>query len=88
MKLKYKFVFQPVGDVYVATAVGDDARQFNGMVQLNATGYRIMQLIGEGADHDKIIETMLNEYDVDRDTLVSSVDRIIDSLVQEGVVVC
>ena len=85
MKLKYRFIFQPVGQRYIGTAVGDDARKFNGMLQLNGTGYRIVQLIQEGKSEEAIVEQMANEYDGDHDLIAQSVGNVIAQLNSEGV---
>ena len=47
MKLKYQFVFQPVGKTYMGVAVGESAKEFSGMLQLNEVGYDIVSLMTE-----------------------------------------
>lgn len=87
MRLKYEFVFQPVGDTYIGVAVGDDAKLFSGMLQLNEVGYDIVSLMTEDISRDEMIDSILSRYDADRDTVAQYVDEVTDYLAKEEVVI-
>ena len=87
MRLKYKFHFQPVGKTYVGVVVGEDARHFNKMIQLNEVGHDIVSMMNEETDRDSIVEKIQSQYDVDIATVGKYVDEIIDYLTKEGVLV-
>jgi hypothetical protein len=38
----------------------------NQIFELNATGYRVWELLGEGLDHESIGDRLVREFDVDR----------------------
>ena len=78
MKLKYQFVFQPVGKTYMGVAVGDSAKQFSGMLQLNEVGYDIVSQMTEDISRDEIVDKMLNIYDSDRETASNYVDEVVE----------
>ncbi len=54
---------------------------------LDPVGARVWQLLGEGASPVDICETLLAEFDTDRDTLTRDVDKLIAELQARGLVV-
>lgn len=87
MKLKYQFVFQPVGDTYMGVAVGESATQFSGMLQLNDVGYDIVSMMTEDVTKEEVVDKLLDIYDADRDTVMQYVDEVMDYLKAEGVLI-
>lgn len=85
MKLKYNFHFQPVGRTFVGVAVGEDARKFAGMIQLNEVGHDIVARMTSEVTRDKIVKSVLEEYDSDEETVGKYVDEVIEYLNSEGV---
>lgn len=86
MKLKYQFVFQPVGKTYVGVAVGESAKLFHGMLQLNEVGYDIVKLMTQEISREEIVDRLLEIYDTDRETVAGYVDQVVDYLIEQGVV--
>lgn len=87
MHLKYQFHFQPVGNTYMGVAIGESAKQFSGMLQLNEVGYDIVSQMTQPTTQDEIIEQMLKLYDTDRETVTKYVDDIIKYLQEAEVIV-
>lgn len=87
MKLKYQFVFQSVGDTYMGVTVGESAKLFHGMLQLNEVGHDIVSLMAEDVGRDEIVDKILNSYDTDRETAEKYVDEVIAYLVKEDVLI-
>lgn len=85
MKLKYNFHFQPVGRTFVGVAVGEDARKFAGMIQLNEVGHDIVARMTSEVTRDKIVKSILEEYESDEETVGKYVDEVIEYLNSEGV---
>lgn len=85
MKLKYQFVFQPVGKTYMGVAVGDSAKQFSGMLQLNEVGYDIVSQMTDDISRDEIVDKILDIYDSDRDTVSKYVDEVVEYLTENEV---
>ena len=69
---------------YVAVAVGETSKSFRGMVKLNATAADIWQLVENGYDEEKIVESMLEKYDVEKELLVSDVRTSLEMLEKNG----
>lgn len=85
MKLKYQFYFQPVGKTYMGVAVGDSAKEFHGMLQLNEVGYDIVSQMTDEVSREDVVDKMLSMYDADRETVTGYVDQVVAYLVEQGV---
>jgi hypothetical protein len=53
---------------------------------LDDVGTRIWQLLQEHGDVKKTFDTMLEEFDVDADTLASDMKNLIDDLTEKGLI--
>ncbi len=80
MKIKEGFVVREIAGQSIVIALGEASKNFNGMIKLNETGRIIWDMLGTGAERDEIIEKILEEYDIDRDTVSADVDKFIDTL--------
>ena len=80
MKLKYNFVFQPLHTVTLAITVGEDAKAFPGIIQLNDTGAEIMQLFLGDMTVDGAVTRMMEEYDADEADICNAVKGIVSML--------
>lgn len=85
MKLKYQFVFQPLGKTYMGVAVGESARLFHGMLQLNEVGYDIVSLMREEISRDEIVAKLLEIYDTDSQTASDYVNQVVEYLDEQDV---
>jgi len=53
---------------------------------LDAVGTRIWGLIGEGVSVDAMVDTLLQEYEVERETLEADVAELLSRLVEAGLI--
>jgi hypothetical protein len=53
---------------------------------LDAVGTRIWQLLRDGADESRLVETLLDEYDVEREVLERDVADLLDRLAEAGLI--
>ena len=84
MKLKEGFVLRKVADTYVVVAVGAEAKKHNVMITLNETGALLWKKLSEGAENDDLVNAILDEYDIDRETAQKDVTRFLDKIQSEG----
>ncbi len=56
----------------------------NKIYELNSTGTRIWELLGEGGDRTAIVEQLLQEFDVEADVAAQAVDDTVEQLEREG----
>lgn len=88
MQIKKDFTIQKVGASYVAVAVGETSKHFHGMVRLNETGAFLWKLMAEkDCTEEELVEAMLAEYDVDRETVTADVRRIVENLAANNIFV-
>ena len=53
---------------------------------LDAVGTRVWQLLQSGADHSELIDTLLEEYEVERDTLEKDITDLLQRLAEAGLI--
>ena len=81
MQIKKDFTIQKVGSSYVAVAVGESSKNFHGMIRLNETGAFLWNLMAEkNCSENDLVDAILAEYEVDRETVVADVRRIVAEL--------
>jgi hypothetical protein len=58
----------------------------NRIFELNRTGARLWDLLGEGSSESQIVERLLAEFEVPQEQLEREVRALIDSLLDEGLI--
>lgn len=85
MKLKYHFIFQPLGKTYAGVPVEESAKLFHGMLQLNEVGYHIVSMMTEEINREEMADKLLEIYETDRETALGYIDHVVDYLKEQGV---
>ena len=86
MKIKSDFTIQKVGNSYVAIAVGETSKTFRTMIKLNETGAFLWNLLaGKDMTEEELVEALLAEYDVDRETAGNDVHKIVSVLSENNI---
>lgn len=85
MKIKKGFVIQEVAGQWVAVATGSAAKDFSGIVKLNATAAHVWKGLEQGQTREQIIAGMVEAYDIDEQTAGEDVDTLCQRLVQAGI---
>ena len=85
MKIKKGFVIQEVAGQWVAVATGSAAKDFSGIVKLNATAAHVWKGLEQGQTREQIIAGMVEAYDVSEQTAGEDVDALLQRLVQAGI---
>ena len=65
MKIKEGFIKRQVGERVVVVPIGEAAKNFHGMINLNETGGELWDLLKENTDEDKLLESMLEIYEIE-----------------------
>ena len=84
MKLKKDFVLRQVAGTWVVLPLGDTAVDFNGMLTLNETGALLWQALEKETEREKLVESLLAEYNVSREIALTDVDAFLDKLMISG----
>ena len=81
MQINRDFTIQKVGASYVAVAVGETSKEFHGMIRLNETGAFLWKKMAErDCTEEDLVEALLGEYEIDRETAAADVRRMIADL--------
>ena len=84
MKIKKGFVIRNVGGESVVVPVGEMAKSFHGMINLNSTGAFLWKFFSEEHTVDEAVALMQKEYDIDEATAKNDVQAFVDTIVQRG----
>lgn len=69
MKKIKEFILREIADEYILIPTGKTTETFNGMITLTETAAFIYNHIEEVESFEALIDLMLEEYDIDRETL-------------------
>lgn len=84
MKLKPGFVVREVGGKTLAVTVGSLSRSFHGMITLNGSGKLIWNALSEDTTEEKIVDAVLAEYEIDRETAERDVAAFVGKLREQN----
>lgn len=84
-KVKDGFVIRKVGLQVMAVPVGKRTSEIHGMIALTESGALLWDLLTGGADENSLINALLNEYEIDRETAKSDVCDFLSGLSEQGV---
>ena len=68
MKLKQEFVLREVAGEHIVIPVAGLGDRFNGLLTLNETGVFIWKQLEQERDEPQIVDALLEEYEVSRET--------------------
>lgn len=80
MKVKNGFLLRKVGEQNIVVAVGEESRDFNGIIRLNETGRFLWEKLQADTTEKNLVSAMLLEYDIDEATAVNDTADFIASL--------
>ena len=63
LKTKKGFLLRKLGEEYIAVAIGEASRAFNGMIRLNDTGALYWKELEKGSTADALVAKTLETYD-------------------------
>lgn len=79
MKLKEGFLLREVAGQVVVLPTGDEL-DLNMMITLNDTGKFLWEHLEEETTEEALVEALLGEYDVDKETAAKSVAAFVQKL--------
>ncbi|MDY2841526.1 MAG: PqqD family protein [Candidatus Borkfalkiaceae bacterium] len=86
MKIKEGFILREVAGSYLVVAVGKAVKEFGGVVNLNETGAFLWKLLEKSSTESEMVDALLSEYEVDRDTAEKDVKAFTDKLMEAKLV--
>lgn len=84
MKLKDGFMLREIAGTWIVVPIGQRVVEFNGLMTLSESGALLWKKLEKGADKDELIEAVLAEYEIDRDTAEGDVVEFISLISEKG----
>ena len=86
MQIKDGFILREVAGSYLVVAVGNAVKEFGGIVNLNETGAFLWRLLEKSSTESEMVDALLNEYEVDRETAEKDVKAFVEKLTEANLV--
>lgn len=86
MELKKEFVPREVAGEYLLVPVGRATVDLNGMITLNESGAFLWGKLPDVANEDALVDCLLMEYEIDRETAAQDVAEFLASLRELGII--
>lgn len=86
MKLKGEFVQREIAGEVILVPVGQTALDFNGIITLNQTGVEIWKGIREEKNREQILEQLLEQFEVSRETAQADMETFLQYLNENGLI--
>lgn len=80
MKIKDGFMVRTVAGSNIVVPVGSATVDFNGILTLNDTALFIWNALKEDKTEQQLLDAMLEEYDVDKDTAAADISVFLSKL--------
>ena len=87
MKLKYEFEKIEMDGEIMAVPVGDNADEFHALLRLNETAAFILDTLKEDTTEEKVVETVMKNYEGDAEEIKTYVREYIETLKTNGIVI-
>ena len=82
MRIKDNFALRQVADVWCVLPLGEATLNLNGMLTLNDSGAMLWQALEKGSSKEKLVEALLNEYEVTQEQAETDVEEFLNKLPQ------
>lgn len=86
MKLKHEFVVREIAGETLLVPVGTATLSLNGMLVLNECGKFLWDRIPDAGSEEDLINALLAEYEVNRQTAAQDVAEFLESLRKLGII--
>lgn len=84
MKIKNGFLLRKVGEQNIVVAIGEESRDFNGIIRLNDTGCFLWEKLQKDISESGLVLEMLREYEIDEATAEVDTHEFIETLREAG----
>ena len=86
MKRIKEYIKRNIAGEIVLVPAGQTAEDFNGMITLTESGDFIWEHLEEARDFDHLVELILEEYDIDKETAAQDASAFLMQLLQAGMI--
>ena len=80
MRIEKNVILREIAGEYILIPTGSMALKFQGVFAVSELGVAVWNLLQQEKDETEIVELLLQEYEVDRDTLTADIKEFLQSL--------
>lgn len=80
MRIENNVILREIAGEYILIPTGSMALKFPGVFAVSELGVAIWNLLKQDMDENEIVNTLLQEYEVDRETLTADVKEFLMTL--------
>lgn len=80
MKIKDGFVLKAIADSNIVVPLGSNVIDFSAIIKLSDTGAFLWNALECERELDELVDMLLSEYDIDRDTAAHDVSAFVQKL--------
>lgn len=85
MQIKKDFVLREIAGDYIIIPTGQTALEFNGLITVNEVGVSLWKMLQNETTADKLLQGILDEYEVEEDVAREDIQEFLDALVKGGI---
>ncbi len=86
MKIKDGFMLRQIVGTWLVVPVGERVVDFNGMITLSDTGAFLWKQLQEEKTAGELIDLLMGEYEVERETAKADIEEFLDELKNRGLI--
>lgn len=85
MKIQKEFVLREIAGDYVIIPTGKTTLTFNGLITVNEVGAFLWKLLQSDRSLDDLVQSILEEYDVEESVAREDIQEFLDTLRNNGI---
>lgn len=87
MRVSKDLILREVAGEYILIPVGKAALKIHGMINLSESAVLLWKKLQEECTEEDLINALLSEYDIDRETAAEDIRELLDQMNKIGVIV-
>lgn len=84
-KIKNGFIIRKIGGQIMAVPTGKMTSEIHGMISLSESGELLWSRLVNGADIEALVDVLVENYEIDRETAKADAEKFVLTLSKQGV---
>ena len=84
MKIKEGYLLREVAGSNIVVPIGEGELNFSGVITLNDVGAFFWKKLEKGCTKEELLDSLLAEYEIDKETASSDIDEFVGKLKEAG----
>ena len=85
MKVEKEFILREIAGDYIIIPTGKTILEFNGLITVNDVGVFLWNKLQEEITFEELLQSVLDEYDVEEDVAREDIQEFLDQLVKGNI---